>query len=239
MVDAAERLKAAARLRETRKRAGFADAKEATEAYGWPYNTYKAHELGKDRGLSKKAAQRYAAVFRNNPATREVTAGWLLMGENPPTWAPNEHASPKQVAFRTVPKVTYAQAVRLDQVKQVEELGVIAIGADPTLGSRAVALDVVGDSMVAKPRNSADVSFQPGDTIIVDPDTPWQPGDFVLAVANGSKEAIFRKYRMGDIEKGKHTVELAALNEDYGTIRFNRRNPGRIIGKMVRHIRRF
>lgn len=63
----------AERLRQAREAAGFETAADAARAFGWNTNTYKSHENGV-RGMSKKAAYKYAGAFG-------VGAGWLLIGE--------------------------------------------------------------------------------------------------------------------------------------------------------------
>lgn len=66
MMDAAER------LRTARKQAGYANASDAAEAFGWKGSTYLGHENG-SRGLRPDAAERYARAFG-------VRAEWLLFG---------------------------------------------------------------------------------------------------------------------------------------------------------------
>ncbi|MEJ6397017.1 helix-turn-helix domain-containing protein [Yoonia sp. 208BN28-4] len=66
MFDAGERLKTA------RVNAGYASAQDACDAFGFKYPTYIGHENG-HRGITTKAAQRYAQAYR-------VDSAWLLMG---------------------------------------------------------------------------------------------------------------------------------------------------------------
>jgi phage repressor protein C with HTH and peptisase S24 domain len=67
-----DRPEEAQRLQLAREKRGFATAKDATEYFGWNYDTYIQHERGQ-RGLSR-SAQRYADNLR-------VSRGWLLTGE--------------------------------------------------------------------------------------------------------------------------------------------------------------
>lgn len=67
------------RLRIARMRAGFATAKEAAEALGFPVSTYLGHENG-SRGYPAKKAFTYARKFK-------VREQWLLYGVGP---APGE-----------------------------------------------------------------------------------------------------------------------------------------------------
>lgn len=66
------------RLKTARSRHGFKSARSAALHYGWPPSTYTAHESG-GRGYDLKYAQEYANRF-------DVTASWLMTGENPPNW---------------------------------------------------------------------------------------------------------------------------------------------------------
>src|SRR5215211_1487530 len=61
------------RLRWARERARFKEATEAARRFGWNENTYRSHENGQ-RGISKKAAAKYARAFK-------IPVGWLLYGE--------------------------------------------------------------------------------------------------------------------------------------------------------------
>lgn len=65
------------RLKQAREKAGFTQAKDAAERYGWAPSTYTAHENGQN-SLRAKVAQRYAEAF-DRPHFR-VTAAWLLFG---------------------------------------------------------------------------------------------------------------------------------------------------------------
>lgn len=60
------------RLAVARKTAGYKNAREACEAFGWTYSTYRAHENGQN-GLRYEIANQYAKAFN-------TTALWLLEG---------------------------------------------------------------------------------------------------------------------------------------------------------------
>lgn len=62
----------AERLKMARKNAGYATAKDASDAFGWKYVTYNAHECG-GRGIKQAAAERYGRAFRVKPH-------WILFG---------------------------------------------------------------------------------------------------------------------------------------------------------------
>lgn len=242
MLDKIEQAKAAARLKAAREHAGFDEAKAAASACGWKYERYKTHENG-SRGFTHRANE-YASRLH-------VKAGWLLTGDDalaPDWWQSREDGSPKkkQIAIRVVPKVSYAQATRIGGVKSTDELEAIggtAIVHDALIGLRAVALELEDESMMANPvtPENGDVSFRKGDEIIIDPDVEYQPGDYVIAVADKSgSRLVFRKYQeRGKDVKGRPIIALVPLNVNYEKTVFNSRNPGRILGKMVRYIRKF
>ena len=78
--------------------------------------------------------------------------------------------------------------------------------------------------------------FYPGDIVVLDPELPPQPGDFVVAKLDKDDKVIFRKYRPRGLDsKGKPVIELAPFNDDYPTLVMDQRNPGRVIATLVEH----
>jgi DNA-binding XRE family transcriptional regulator len=61
------------RLVWARERAGYKTATDAARRFHWNENTYRSHENGQ-RGISKKAAAKYARAFK-------MPVEWLLFGE--------------------------------------------------------------------------------------------------------------------------------------------------------------
>lgn len=70
-----EQEKRAARLREARIAAGFPNAAEAAQRFGWPVVAYRSHENG-IRGLKSAIVARYAKAYK-------VSFTWLATGEGP------------------------------------------------------------------------------------------------------------------------------------------------------------
>ncbi|MFC6197850.1 LexA family transcriptional regulator [Ponticaulis profundi] len=62
------------RLIQARKKAGYENAMDACEAFGWKYSTYAGHE-NDSRGFSAETAKRYSRAYRIKP-------NWLLFGED-------------------------------------------------------------------------------------------------------------------------------------------------------------
>lgn len=100
------------------------------------------------------------------------------------------------------------------------------------LGPYAFGLVISGMSMADE--------FQPGDRVIIDPDAAVRPGDIVVAKVERHDAATLKKYRSrGHDDLGNEIIELLPLNEDYAPVVIDSTNPGRIIGPVVEHRRRF
>ena len=159
-----------------------------------------------------------------------VTPDYILYGgEIEQSAAPNmEMAQPD---IHRIPVISYVQAGVWTAPNEIRECdgNMAYITTDLELGTRAFAIVIRGNSM--------EPEFTEGDLVLIDPDEPLHPGDFVVA-KNGEEEATFKKYRpRGYSEDGKEIFELAPLNDDYATMRSDRQ-PIQIIGTMVEHRRR-
>jgi SOS-response transcriptional repressor LexA len=100
------------------------------------------------------------------------------------------------------------------------------------------ALEVRGESM--------EPDFRQGDIIIIDPMAAPKSGDFVVVellsgnVPIGQGPVTFKQYfPRGHAQNGRAAYDLIALNPDEQTITVNRANPGRIVGRMVEHRKRY
>lgn len=136
-----------------------------------------------------------------------------------------------QPDIHRIPVISYVQAGVWTAPNEIRECdgNMAYITTDLELGDRAFAIVIRGNSM--------EPEFTEGDLVLIDPDEPLHPGDFVVA-KNGEEEATFKKYRpRGYSEDGKEIFELAPLNDDYATMRSDRQ-PIQIIGTMVEHRRR-
>lgn len=159
-----------------------------------------------------------------------VTPDYILYGgEIEQSAVPNmEMAQPD---IHRIPVISYVQAGVWTAPNEIRECdgNMSYITTDLELGERAFAIVIRGNSM--------EPEFTEGDLVLIDPDEPLHPGDFVVA-KNGEEEATFKKYRpRGYSEDGKEIFELAPLNDDYATMRSDRQ-PIQIIGTMVEHRRR-
>jgi len=216
------------RLQDARRQAGYPTAREAAAAFGWNPNTYKSHENGK-RGIKRAMAERYGRAYGVSPA-------WLLTGENPPDFVDsNQELKIPPVPTRKIPKISYIAAGSFTEISDpyAEGFGEEWVSVDDSdIGPRAFALEVEGESMLP--------DFKPGEVIIIDPDAPIKPGDYVAAKSIKSGSATFKKYRPRGVDAdGVEQIELVPLNEDHPTEYIGADRPGYLVGKMVRHIRKF
>lgn len=157
-----------------------------------------------------------------------VPVAALFSEQQSPQHQNMELASPD---IHRIPVITYVQAGVWTETSEIRECdGNLAyITTDLDLGHRAFAIVIRGNSM--------EPEFTEGDLVLIDPDEPLHPGDFVVA-KNGEEEATFKKYRpRGYGEDGQEIFELAPLNDDYPTMRSDRQHI-QIIGTMVEHRRR-
>lgn len=126
------------RLRFAREQAGFSDATEAANRFGWGVSTYRSHENG-SRNFTKDGAQKYGRAFRVSPE-------WLLLGVG-------------DCAKKLVPFVGYVGAGA--EVFPIDDGGCLdEIEPPPGIGPEAVAVGVKGDSMFPR--------YMPGDILIYD-----------------------------------------------------------------------
>jgi len=128
------------RLKEAREKAGFDSAKAAAEAMGAAVATYIQHENG-TRGFPAKAAERYATFFRTTPE-------WLLYGR----------ARRSSNLSRIIGQVgaDVSGSVIMTTAHENWDMAPPPPGAT----SRAVALDVRGDSMHTFAENGALIYFE-------------------------------------------------------------------------------
>lgn len=232
------------RLQELRKRAGFKTQEAGfahLEACGFSRekNTYFKYEQGR-RNAPLDVVAEIVAAFDVPEASNE----WLAMGTNPPGWvaAPPTTISPSP--RRLVPRLTPEEASempgayeRLVTSERLREPVMLKRGQ--TIGPKSFLFDIVDDSMV--PTSPYEPHrFQQGDTVLIDPDRPPKPGDFVCAVLEGSDVAIFRRYKesRGKLIKPQE-FSLEPLNASYSTEDIKSDKDGRIIGRMIQHIRNY
>lgn len=137
-----------------------------------------------------------------------------------------------------IPLITYPQteaAVKAEELLTLRQTldeyaashAVRWIPADADIPGKAFAIEIGDHAMLPE--------FQKNDVVIIDPDMPPQPGDFVLARAG--HETLFRKYRpRGTRSTGDMVFHLVPLNEDYPAFRSDITNII-LLGTMLEHRR--
>jgi transcriptional regulator with XRE-family HTH domain len=98
-------------------------------------------------------------------------------------------------------------------------------------GERSYAIDIIDKSNVT----SREHGFNPGDTVVIDPDEKPRPGDMVLAAMNPDDRTIFRRYQVRTSPEGTKYIELRPLNPDWEIDMIRSTSDGRIIGVMTEH----
>lgn len=120
-----DRPDAAIRLQKAREARGFKHAVDATQYFGWNYDTYVQHENG-TRGITR-AADKYAKAFR-------VSEAWLLTGEG------NAQSSVVEIVGR----LGAGAEVEVD----IEQGGFGEVELPFALPAEMIALEVIGESML-------------------------------------------------------------------------------------------
>ncbi|NMM21558.1 MAG: LexA family transcriptional regulator [Rhodoferax sp.] len=155
---------------------------------------------------------------------------WISEGRGPRMAVPSgqSNVASAPMGLTQIPLISSVQAGAWTEVIDNFQPGdaEVWLTTDLRMSNHAFALEIKGDSMLP--------DFKPGDRVIIDPEVPPQPGDFVVA-KNGGNEATFKKYRpRGAGPDGGMIFELVPLNEDFPSIRSDAQ-PLRIIGTMVEH----
>jgi SOS-response transcriptional repressor LexA len=199
-------------------------------------------ELREARALSQDAlAQRVGTtrqtIFRLEANQRRLSDVWIakiakaldcdpgeLLSDRPPAAAPDN--------ARPIPVIDYVQAGDWTAPADPHPKGdgMDFVFANSRLSDKAFALEIRGTSM--------EPEFRAGDRVIVDPNVPPVPGDYVVAKLAEDGEATFKKYRPGPVVGGQPTrIELVPLNPDWPVMAIDKRHPGRILATMVEHHR--
>ena len=165
--------------------------------------------LSQVHGTKRKGTTGAREVRRLGP---EVCRKLELAGGKPPGWMDQVHEPPPEgvraVPSRRVPLVSWAEAARvklMDAHELLAKEATIYVGI--SANSRLFALTVRGDSMIDP---SGSVSFPDGCTIIVDPDTPARPMDYVIVQLPDRDDCAFKQLVHDGI-----TPYLKSLNPAY------------------------
>lgn len=135
------------RLAYARELAGFSSPRAAAKAFEWNENTYKSHENGirQSTGLKEEHARKYARAFG-------VSLSWLMTGRGDPKGKDGESL------VRIIGQVGADASGSVIMTTAHESWDMAP--PPPGATSRAVALDVRGDSMHTFAENGALIYFE-------------------------------------------------------------------------------
>ena len=201
-------------------------------------------EIAKVTGVTSSAVTQWkdgpTKSLKTAPATKLAAATgfnamWIATGTGPvksDTAGFDVNARPVLEGMRAYPVISKIQAGLVKEAVCPYEPGdgfAIEFGEDDA-SSWAFYFEIEGDSMLPE--------FRPGDRVLIDPEVPPRPGDFVAA-RNSKQEATFKKYRVRGIdESGQEVFELVPLNDDYPVLRSDEHHLS-VIGTMLEHRRKF
>ncbi len=209
--------------------------------------------LAREVGMKPQGIQSICAGEVQRPRKlREIaralkTTEEYLLGESDDPSLPGQiggmiSSQGHSVESRVFPVIDLVRAGKYSEISDVYPEGDGAHGVTVykagDVGPRAFAVEVEGESMVVNPPKAGEVSYNPGDFIVCDPDATYKPGDLVIAKRDTDEQATFKKYRPVGLDgDGNEIIDLVPLNEDWPRIRIDADNPGHIVGKVVRHLR--
>lgn len=211
------------RVRRLRKLRGLTQA-EVARTFG----VTRAAVLQWERGMTQPTADKIEILAK----VLATSVNYLLTGDADKFSHPElSDASP---VLKEIPIISYVVAGDFTDISDAYATGdgLDFVSTGLQIGPNTFALIVEGESMLPE--------FRPGDRIIVDPAVPPRPGDFVVARLEKEDRATFKKFRpRGADHNGIDVIDLVPLNEDWPTLRVDAINPGRVIGTLIEHHRRF
>ncbi|MDH1700300.1 LexA family protein [Comamonas terrigena] len=201
-------------------------------------------EIASIAGVSSSAVTQWkdgpTKSLKTAPATKLAAATgfsamWIATGSGPEKSGIRPfdvNVKPAPPGMRVYPVISKIQAGMVKEMNCPYEPGdgfAVEFGEDDA-SPWAFYLEIEGDSMLPE--------FRPGDRVLIDPEVPPRPGDFVAA-RNTKQESTFKKYRVRGIgEAGQEVFELVPLNDDYPILRSDEQHLT-VIGTMLEHRRKF
>ena len=205
------------RLKTLREKAGLSQAALA-EKCGWASQSRVGNYEKGVRKIGADDASVLASALGVHPSE-------ILFGASS-----SQNVEPASIGLRKIPVISYVQAGCWTESCECRAVdgSIEVITTDLELGSMAFALEIRGDSMAPE--------ILEGDVVVIDPDEPPNPGDFVVA-KNGDHEATLKQYRpRGTNDQGQEYFELVPINPVYPTMRSDHHHVT-IIGVMMEHRR--
>ncbi len=188
------------------------------------------------RGISKEGALAAAELYKTD-------ANFLLTGVTPDKNKTDNLDFTGNTTPSLYPDGDNFKIVPMDKVRRVPVLNYVQAGEFCEYFDDAIAdmfEVIIGDypphvHWVIIEGLSMTPDFNPGDLILVDPDTQPSPGDYVVAKKAGENAVTFKKWRpRGFDDDGVEYCELVPLNPDFPIID-SRHTPFTICGVAVEH----
>lgn len=194
--------------------------------------------LGKLCGVSRAAVHQWEAgdtspkraTLPKVAEALKVSLAWLVSGND----LLRDNVKDASLDEYRVPVVDFVTAGHWTEVTDPYETGggFEYVGIDFCVSRHVFALEIVGESMAPE--------FRPGDLVVIDPGLAPRPGDYVVAKLDRDDSATFKRYRERGIDaSGDPMIELVPINPDFPSLYIDSQNPGRIVGVMLEHRRRF
>ena len=186
------------------------------------------------RGISKEGALAAAELYKTD-------ANFLLTGVTPDKNKTDNLDFTGNTTPSLYPDGDNFKIVPMDKVRRVPVLNYVQAGEFCEYFDDAIAdmfEVIIGDypphvHWVIIEGLSMTPDFNPGDLILVDPDTQPSPGDYVVAKKAGENAVTFKKWRpRGFDDEGVEYCELVPLNPDFPIID-SRHTPFTICGVAV------
>lgn len=151
-------------------------------------------------------------------ALTRTSLNWLISGVTDPDTRPNDLG----MTGRVVPTIAWKSVQ--DYVAAQGRVSVSSFARSHfECGPRAF------QTIIEDRSNAPDMN--PGDSIIVDPDLPPAPGDYVLVLIPPTGP-LLRRYRARE-----NAVELAPANPDWSSVTLSALEPGVLVGTVTEHAR--
>ena len=215
------------RVRKARKSAGLTQNELAKKA-----SSKQAVISDIENGRNKNSSALYDIAIATG-----VNPNWLLRGKG------ERFELQSNTTSYVYPDGDNFKIVLMDKVRRVPVLNYVQAGEFCEYFDDAIAdmfEVIIGDypphvHWIIIEGLSMTPDFNPGDLILVDPDTQPSPGDYVVAKKAGENAVTFKKWRpRGFDDDGVEYCELVPLNHDFPIID-SRHIPFTICGVAVEH----
>lgn len=194
--------------------------------------------LSEESGVGLKSVHSYIAAGENggqgapdNPQGDTIERLARALGTTE-RYLRYKDAEPPVVGLKKVPLLSMNEIGTLKRDQDVRQVwdGKSIVSAPMTVSNKAFAVEVTDIANETRVHLGDVVIFEP----LEDDDEP-QPGSYVVAVVQGHRGALLRRYRAID-PLDKSTFMLMAENTDFAPVKVDEAHPGFIVGRAVKRI---